>query len=131
MAYKSKFSVAEKMHAILRYTNGTESFEAIATDMGVSLKTIQNWMRLYETFGDDGLRGGRTPAVYDDVLKKTVAEAYLYGNKSQDELCKIYRIPSARTIQVWVEEYNRSKLISEIRCRTNDTEHVTSWPLHR
>lgn len=124
MANRSKLSPEMKKLAMLRYEKGTESLEKIAKDIGASPKSIRNWQRLYESFGEDGLRGWTSPTFHNKEFKRRVVEEYLEGTKSQDEICRIFKIRSARTVQIWLEEYNRGELGSKSLKNESPLEEV-------
>lgn len=92
----SAFSPQEKLCAISRYRQGGCSLVKIARELGVDCQTIRNWIRLYETFGIDGLKG-INPQTYDPEFKKSAVETYLTGLYSQKVKCIILNLfPTAR-----------------------------------
>ena len=126
----SAFSVVEKLSAINRYKHGTDSLDTIARDIGVDFQTIRNWMRLYETFGVEGLEKSR-PQKYSEEVKIRAVEAYLEGLYSQDDICKKFKIRSQRTLQCWIEEYNRDELFSDTDTIYLEPSREKAIPLQR
>jgi transposase-like protein len=45
----AKFTVLEKLHAVKRYLNGTETQKAIADSIGVSKPVLRTWIQQYVT----------------------------------------------------------------------------------
>jgi transposase-like protein len=50
---------------------------------------------------------------YSKEFKLEVVQAYLTGKGSQREICKKYKIPAKRTLEVWIKWYNGHKELRE------------------
>lgn len=104
----SKFSANQKHEAVMRYKQQNETLSQISFDMGVDTVTIKNWVRLFDTFGISGLENRRQLGSYSEDLKRAAVEAYLQRGVSQAQICQEFKIPAVRTLQCWIEKYNRS-----------------------
>ncbi len=102
---KTKVSVEDKIYAVNLYLDGKESQNRIATMFGVSLASVQQWIRNYESMGADAftLKGNKK---YSKELKRQAVLDYLSGKGSQTDICKIYGIRSKAKLQVWIKKYN-------------------------
>ncbi|MEC2983588.1 transposase, partial [Bacillus cereus] len=48
----AKFSSKEKIQAVKRYLDGTESGKTIAKSIGVNPSVLREWIRRYESSGE-------------------------------------------------------------------------------
>jgi transposase len=55
MSRKSEKSYEEKMQAVLAYLSGKSGCSQLAREHDVDENTVRAWLRLYETFGEEGL----------------------------------------------------------------------------
>ena len=97
---KRKVSVADKIYAVNLYLDGKESQRRIADMFDVSLASVQQWIRNYESMGANAftLKGNKK---YSKELKQ-----HLAGCGSQDDICKKYGIRSKAKLQIWIKKYN-------------------------
>lgn len=102
---KIKVSVEDKIYAVNLYWDGKESQHRIASMFGVSIASVQQWIRNYESMGADAfmLKENRK---YPKELKRQAVLDYLSGRGSQDDICKIYGIRSKAKLQIWIKKYN-------------------------
>ena len=109
----------EKINAVKRYIEGKTSQKREARKLGVSQRTFQDWIRIYETFGIEGFQkeGNRK---YSSELKEAAVKAYLNGEGSQGEICKKYRIFSRKQLQTWIKLYNGHRELRPSRGRGSD-----------
>ncbi|MEH7226547.1 IS3 family transposase, partial [Bacillus sp. JJ1566] len=64
-----KFTVEQKMEAILRYLNGGESLNSIAKSLGMSnIEMINFWIKKYQYHGLDTFKRGYTKFTFEDKL---------------------------------------------------------------
>lgn len=91
----AKFSSTEKIQAVKRYLDGTESGKTIAKSIGVTPSVLREWIRRYESSGEKAFEKCYTfyPAEYKlDVL--------YYMNEhgtSIRETAALFNIPSYET----------------------------------
>lgn len=102
---KIKISIEDKIYAVNLYLDGKESQHRIASMFGVSIASVQQWIRNYESMGVDAftLKGNKR---YSKELKQHAVLDYLSGLGSQDDICKRYGIRSKAKLQIWIKKYN-------------------------
>lgn len=102
---KRKISVEDKIYAVHLYLDGKESQRRIASMFDVSLSSVQQWIRNYESMGAEAftLKGYKK---YPKGLKLRAVLDYLAGNGSQTDVCKKYGIRSKAKLQNWIKKYN-------------------------
>lgn len=84
---KRKVSVEDKTYAVNLYLDGKESQRRIADMFDVSLASVQQWIRNYESMGVNALtlKGNKK---YSKELKQQAVLDYLAGHGSQNDICK-------------------------------------------
>jgi len=107
MGRKQKYSKEIKLLAIKQYQAGTKSISDIANELGIWGVPIRQWIRNYESMGDQAFDDRVRNQAYTKELKTEIISAYLEGKGSYTELAKRYRIPSESVIIGWVSKYNR------------------------
>ena len=102
---KRKVSVEDKTYAVNLYLDGKESQRRIADMFDVSLASVQQWIRNYESMGVNAftLKGNKK---YSKELKQQAVLDYLAGHGSQNDFCKKYGIRSKGKLQTWIKKYN-------------------------
>ncbi len=102
---KRKVSVEDKIYAVNLYLDGKESQHRIASMFDVSMASVQQWIRNYESMGTDAftLKGNKK---YSKELKQQAVSDYLAGRGSQNDICKKYGIRSKSKLQMWIKKYN-------------------------
>ena len=102
---KRKVSVEDKIYAVNLYLDGKESQRRIADMFDVSLASVQQWIRNYESMGANAftLKGNKK---YSKELKQQAVLDYLAGHGSQNDICKKYGIRSKGKLQTWIKKYN-------------------------
>ena len=102
---KMKVSVEDKVYAVNLYLDGKESQTRVASMFDVSLASVQQWIRNYQSMGMDAftLKGNKK---YSKELKEQAVLDYLAGYGSQDDICKKYGIRSKAKLQDWIKKYN-------------------------
>ena len=103
--FKRKVSVEDKIYAVNLYLDGKESQHGIAAMFDVSVASVQQWIRNYESMGSNAftLKGNKK---YSKELKLQAVLDYLAGYGSQDDICKKYGIRSKAKLQIWIKKYN-------------------------
>lgn len=105
---KRKISAEEKITAVNLYLDGKDSQRRLAERYGISLASVQQWIRNYESMGADAFtqKGNKR---YSNELKFQAVQDYLSGRGSQDDICKKYAIRSKSKLQRWIMKYNGHK----------------------
>ena len=117
MSTKLSYSAEEKRSIVETYLQGKTSQQDLAERYGTGKSTIQNWLRLYQTFGLEGLSRQKHTTRYSPELKLSVVKAYLSGQGSLRELCRRYSIRSDRQLLDWIRKYNEHQESSTISPR--------------
>ena len=107
MGRKQKYSKESKLLAIKQYQTGAKSISELAYKLGVAEIPIRQWIRNYESMGEQAFDNRVRNQAYTKEFKTEVIHAYLDGKGSYAELAKRYRIPSESVIAAWVSKYNR------------------------
>ncbi len=105
---KRKIPAADKIYAVNLYLSGKESQCRIASRFGISLASVQQWIRNYESMGEEAFVSIRNKK-YSKELKQQAVLDYLAGYGSQDDICKKYGIRSKGKLQIWIKRYNGHK----------------------
>lgn len=95
----TKFSSDEKLQAVIRYQNGSESLKAIANSIGIHHSVFSNWIRQFEYHGEDAFKKGYTSYSAQDKL-----DVLNYMNEhgtSVRETAAAFNIASHSTILSW------------------------------
>lgn len=102
---KSKISPEEKLDSIHRIKSGKESMSHVADRLGVALASIQQWITIYNSSGEDAFYTS-TYKHYSKELKEQAVLDYLSGKGSQADICERYGIRSKSKLQMWIKKYN-------------------------
>ena len=105
---KRKISVDDKIYAVNLYLDGKVSQRRIAAMFDVSLSSVQQWIRNYESMGADTFTLKRYKK-YSKELKQQAVWDYLSGRGSLHDICKKYGIRSKSKLQTWIKKYNGHK----------------------
>ena len=112
MGRKSKYSLAEKIQAVLDYKSGKKSISEISKTLGMSKGhaesgyTVRRWISFYDKYGEDGFLPKNKNKIYPKEFKEKVVKEYLDGIGSFESLSLKYDIPSKETLRKWVISYN-------------------------
>ncbi len=106
MSTKLSYSAAEKRHIIEQHLQGKASRQDIARCYGIDKKTVRDWLRLYQTFGMEGLSHQKQRTRYSPESKLSAVKAYLSGQGSLQEICYRYGIRSDQSLRNWIRKYN-------------------------
>jgi len=108
MGRKSKYTIEEKIQAVLDYKNGRRGVTQICNDLGLhkSGKVLYKWIAIYDKYGEKGLLPKERNKSYSKEFKEKVIKEYLNGKGSFEDLCLKYDIPSDYTLRKWLKRYN-------------------------
>lgn len=106
MGRKSRFTTDEKLEYVHRCIRGDDSVNHTAKLIGVSNKTLGEWIRNYQSLGVDGLNTTSKNTSYSEELKTMAVGDYLDGKGSLSDVCKKYGIKSTRQLRNWILKYN-------------------------
>lgn len=105
MPQKGKLSSEDKIAVVEKYLSGGLSLSGFEAQYAINGRTLQDWVRKYQSEGPGGLIIRSEQRRYDPDMKRKVAREYLDGGMSLRELCSKYHISDKRIVQRWVQKY--------------------------
>lgn len=109
MTFIHKYSFEEKTKILLEYQTGVHGFCELCRIYGMAEQALKDWIRLYETFGLQGLQTGNSTSYYPKEVKEAAVQDYLNGHLPVKEILKKYKIRSNTQLRKWVLKYNGHK----------------------
>ena len=109
MSFKHKYSYEEKEKILLEYQTGVHGFRELCRVYGMAQSALKDWIRLYETFGIEGLRTGSSTTHYSKETKEAAVQDYLTHKMPVKEILKKYQIRSTTQLRRWIMVYNGHK----------------------
>lgn len=108
MGRKSKYTIEQKVEAVLDYKSGKRGTCQICKDLGLNQSGIDlyKWVHIYEDYGEAGFLPKQRNKTYSKELKNEAVNEYLAGKGSYDDIARKYEIPSSTTLKNWVSKYN-------------------------
>ena len=106
MSYKSKYTYDEKVKILMEYQSGIYGFRDICRIYGIARQSLKDWMRLYETFGLEGLKPSSSNVNYSKKMKEAAVQDYLAHKMPVIELLKKYQLRSETQLRQWILKYN-------------------------
>ena len=102
----AKYSFEFKKKVVLSYLNGEGGYKYLSKTYGVpAKKSIKQWVRNYQTFGDEGLLRSRKNDIYSFEKKLSVVESYLSSEISYQDLALQEGITNSGMIANWVNRF--------------------------
>lgn len=105
MAYYHKYSYELKVQVLKKYLEEGESVPDLCAAYGMSRRSMNDWIRLYQTFGFDGLRSGSRGTKYSAEIKKQAVRDYLTQEIPLSEILMKYEIRSDTQLKNWAAKY--------------------------
>ena len=109
LTFIHKYSFEEKTKILLEYQTGVHGFRELCRIYGMAEQALKDWIRLYETFGLQGLQTGNSTSYYPKEVKEVAVQDYLNGHLPVKEILKKYKIRSNTQLRKWVLKYNGHK----------------------
>ena len=108
MGRKSRFTIEEKVQAVLDYKEGKRGSTQICNDLGLhkSGKDLYRWVYKYDKYGESAFLPRKRNQKYTKEFKEMVVQSYLDGEGSIEDLVVKYDIPSNATLRSWIIRYN-------------------------
>ena len=102
----SKYNYDFKKKIVIEYLSGQGGAVALAKKYGVPAKSrIQEWVKSYQSFGDEGLRRSRQKKKFSFEYKLHVVELYLSSEVSYQELALKEGINNPSMLAKWVSDF--------------------------
>lgn len=109
MPHKTKATPEEKTLLVQRYLRGELSQAQASQAAQVTARTFREWVTKYKAEGSSAFLNTGNNRVYSEELKRQAATDYLSGRGSLLEICKKYKIRSAKQLRDWIKVYNSGK----------------------
>ena len=101
----AKYSTECKLKVVQEYHAGRGSYETLSKLYHVSRKSIEEWVKAYQAFGDDGLRRSRAQQTYTFEFKCSAVECYLSTEASYQEVAIAFGLNNPSLLARWTKEY--------------------------
>jgi len=99
----AKFTVQDKLQAVKRYINGSESLSEIAKSLGTDHKAVFKWIKQYEYNGVEAFVKQYTN--YTQQFKLDVLNYMIEHGTSLIETAAIFNIASPSAISTWRKQF--------------------------
>jgi transposase-like protein len=106
--FKQKIESEEKLITVHLILAGKESQRGAAVRLGVSVASIQQWLCIYKSEGEEAFIV-KKPKHYSKDLKENAVLDYLNGKGSLQAICQRYGIRAKSKLQKWIKQYNGHK----------------------
>ena len=102
----AKYSYEFKKKIVQEYLDGNGGYEYLAKKYNIAKDTqVMDWVKAYQTFGNDGLMRSRQNNNYSFQFKLSVVELYLSSEVSYRELALSQGINNSSLIVRWVNDF--------------------------
>ena len=108
MSRRRKIKAEEQIGILQKYIAWKISRAEASRQCGVKERTIARWRVRYETEGVAGFLSQRNKS-YSPELKRDAVKAYLSGQGSVLEICRVYKIRDEKQLRDWIKVYNGHK----------------------
>ena len=99
----------EKLKAVSCFVDEKKPMGTIAKEYRVAKKTLQTWVRKYQSDGIDGLKESKTWRRYPQDLKLQAVDYYLTGQGSLNDTCARFNISTSSVLEKWIKRYTSGK----------------------
>ena len=108
MPRRRKIKAEDQIGILQKYVAGKISRAEASRQCGVRERTIARWRVRYETEGVAGFLSQKNKS-YSPELKRDAVRAYLSGQGSVLEICRVYKIRDEKQLRDWIKVYNGHK----------------------
>ena len=106
MSFTHKYTSDEKAKILVEYQTGVHGFRELCRIYGIAQQSLKDWIRLYETFGMEGLKTVSSATNYSRETKQAAVQEYLAHKLPVKEILKKYQIRSETQLRKWIKKYN-------------------------
>ena len=108
MGRKSKYTIEEKLQAVLDYKNGVRGKSQICNDLGLNLSgtDLYRWVKHYDKYGEIAFHPKERNKEYSKEFKEMVVREFLDGKGTTRDLCYKRDFLSIATLLNCVYSYN-------------------------
>lgn len=90
--------------SVIAHHQSNHSYKRTAKHFGLDHKTVELWVKLYQTHGIDGIQRRSTKAVYDTDFKLNTIKQIQNG-KSLTQLAIELNLPQPALLSNWLKSY--------------------------
>ncbi|MDT0670217.1 helix-turn-helix domain-containing protein [Mammaliicoccus sciuri] len=105
----NKMPLEERIKLVEDIIGGNLTIYSATKTHGVSSATLQEWVRRYKAYGEEGLKPFGKRTKYTSELKAMAIEDILEKNIPPYKVVKKYDISSIAVLKFWVKNYNKGK----------------------
>ncbi|QEA33190.1 helix-turn-helix domain-containing protein [Leuconostoc carnosum] len=109
---KNKVHYLKKLEIISKINTQGLTVRSVSHDYNISVSTIKDWLRLYDSFGISGLVPG-TSIKYPNEIKMKAIEDILVNHLSKADVLKKYKITQNSVLNHWIKRYNNDKTLKQ------------------
>ena len=127
----AKYTNNQKLEAVTRFQNSTESVNGIATSLGIPEPVVRNWIKQFKYHGLAAFEKSYTS--YTAEFKINVLNYMNENGVSSNEAAVIFKIPSPRLVRKWrkqLEIDGYDALISKKKGRPSMKKETNIQPKH-
>ena len=127
----TKYTNEQKLGAVIRYQNSSESINEIAKRIGTSKSVVYNWIEQFKYHGLAAFEKSYTS--YTAEFKINVLNYMNENGVSSNEAAVIFKIPSPRLVRKWrkqLEIDGYDALISKKKGRPSMKKETNIQPKH-
>jgi len=106
LSFTHKYTYDEKAKILVEYQTGVHGFRELCRIYGIAQQSLKDWIRLYETFGMEGLKTVSSATNYSRKTKQAAVQEYLAHKLPVKEILKKYQIRSETQLRKWIKKYN-------------------------
>lgn len=107
MSRKQKYDYEFKLRLVTIILEGKNSIEGLQRTENVRSYNIRFWVKLYEAYGQQGLKGvSQSNFTIDEKVK--IIQDYRQTGLSLVDICVMYRISSPSVLSQWVRKFQNS-----------------------
>jgi transposase len=101
----AKYSIEFKCKVVREYLAGKAGYGTLAKKYHMNVSQIERWVKVYQSFGEEGLRRSRNKQTYTFEFKLHVVELYLSSELSYQQLAIQEGMNNPCQIVQWVSDY--------------------------
>lgn len=103
---QSKLTDQQRLDAVRAYLAGAGSYQTLAEQYGISVRTLRDLVALCQAQGEQALCTSKVNTYYPPELKRRAVDEYKSGQSSQRDICLKYNIRTRSQLRAWVRQYS-------------------------
>ena len=104
MSRKQKYNFNFKLHLVTIIQQGRDSIGGLSKREGLHKSNLQFWLKLYEYYGEQGLRGVSQKS-FTIEEKIAIIQEYQQSGLSLTDTCVKYRISNPSVLSTWNNKF--------------------------